>query len=147
MQRTHDYVKRSLSGQKLPLLVGPLLVIVHYRLPSPKSVGPKRRNHLHLFPHIIRPDGDNLEKYLNDALTGLIWGDDSRICWLIRSKTYTKEKEGSTIIFVKEIAEDIPNYAEIIADIVEHIKIEGTDDNAGQSTDDDELPHGSIGTN
>lgn len=75
----------------------------------------------------MRPDGDNLEKFLNDACNGLLWGDDSQICWLLRSKSITADKEGMTTIFVKEIPNAKPDYAELLKDIAEHITIEGSD--------------------
>lgn len=62
-----------------------------------------------------RPDGDNLDKFLFDALTGVVWRDDSQVAWLLRSKSYTREEEGATILFVKEMAPGAPNYDEILA--------------------------------
>jgi hypothetical protein len=54
----------------------------------------------------------------------LLWDDDARIAWLVRSKSTTSAKEGSTIIYAKEIPNSMPVYEELIADIIEHIKIE-----------------------
>src|ERR1700753_698484 len=79
-------------------LGGPLLVIMHHRLPSPKSLAPIRRLRKHLHLHFQRPDGDNLEKYLNDCLNDLIWKDDCQIAWMLRSKTITKKTTGETIL-------------------------------------------------
>jgi hypothetical protein len=66
----------------------------------------------------------NLEKFLNDSLNGLLWDDDARIAWLVRSKSITSDKEGSTTVFAKEIPPQIPSYDEIVADIIDNIQIE-----------------------
>lgn len=75
-------------------------------------------------PHTKKPDGDNLEKFLNDALNGVVWQDDSHIAWLVRSKTITQEKEGETIVFAKEIDSNTLDYADIVEEIIAQIKIE-----------------------
>lgn len=127
MLKTREFVRNSLQNQLAknePLLTGALLVIVHFRIPAPLSQPGKKRALQNLLPHIKKPDGDNLEKFLNDSLNGLLWDDDARIAWLVRSKSVTSAKEGSTIIFVKEIPLSMPVYDELIADIIEHIKIE-----------------------
>lgn len=98
-------------------------MIVHYRIPSPKTLPQKKRKAQHLLPHIKKPDGDNLEKFLNDALNGLVWSDDSHITWLVRSKSITDAKEGETVIYVRELEDAQPNYELIISDIMEHIKL------------------------
>lgn len=78
----------------------------------------------HLRPHIKKPDGDNLEKFLNDALNGVVWSDDSRIAYLVRTKTITDAKVGETIVFVRELKDEAPDYALILSDIQEHLPIE-----------------------
>lgn len=132
MMRSGEYVRRCLKGYDLPLMNGPLFVIAHYRIPAPKSNREWLRTEKHLFPHTKRPDGDNLEKFLNDALNGIVWSDDARICWLLRSKTLTDAHEGETILFIRELENDIPNYALMMADIAEHITIEAYDDEAAE---------------
>lgn len=126
MLKTREFVKSQLKG-KYPLLSGPLLVIVHYRMPAPLSLPGKKRREQHLLPHVKRPDGDNLEKFLNDSLNGVIWDDDARIAWLVRSKSISEAKEGETIVFAREIDNAPPDYESIMEDITNHIKI-GTND-------------------
>lgn len=77
-----------------------------------------------------KPDGDNLEKYLNDSLTGIVWRDDSQITWILRSKTVTAEKEGYTIFYAQEIDHAQPNYDELLLAIREHIYINKGDEYA-----------------
>ena len=109
---------------KFSLMTGPLLVIVHFRLPAPLSLPGRKRRLLHLLPHIKKPDGDNLEKFLNDSLNGVVWDDDSRITWLLRSKTSTHAREGETVIFVRQLENTEPDYQSIIDDIRENICVE-----------------------
>lgn len=58
-------------------LTGPValaLVFVFPRPKLPKKLGTGR------LPHAKRPDFDNCEKSVVDALTGLAWKDDSQLC-------------------------------------------------------------------
>ncbi len=123
MLRTREYVRDCLSEYELPLMTGPLLVIAHYKFPAPNSQPERIRKRLHLHPHAKRPDGDNLEKFLNDALKGIIWDDDAKISWLLRTKSLTTDKEGSTTIFVRELEPTEPDYPLIITDILENIEL------------------------
>lgn len=65
------------EAYKGPPLVGPIrarFVFVMERPQSvPKKLGPGR------LPHTKTPDRDNLMKSLQDALNGLLWGDDKQI--------------------------------------------------------------------
>ena len=123
MKLVRDAVEKSLPPNWKPL-EGPLLVICHFKMPTRLQTSGKKRQAINQHPHCIRPDGDNLEKFLNDSLNGLLWYDDSSIVWLLRSKTYTADKEGSTILFVKELPNDVPDYAALFADLGEHINLE-----------------------
>lgn len=124
MNKTREFVKQALQGRSLPLMKGPLLVIVHYRIPAPSTITYKKRCLYHCLPHAKRPDGDNLEKFLNDALNGVLWDDDSRIAWLVRSKSMVNSKEGETVIFVRQLENNLPDYDLILSDIVDNIKLE-----------------------
>lgn len=121
MLKVREYVRSHVP--QTPLMKGPLLVICHFQIPVPQRVKWLKRKKDHLLPHIKKPDGDNLEKFLNDALNGIVWDDDSRITWLVRSKTLTQETEGCTTIVVTQLENDKPNYEMIINTIKEHIYI------------------------
>lgn len=107
----------------MPLLSGPLLVVAHHLLPAPKSLSQVKRNLQDFLPHINKPDSDNLEKFLNDALNGLVWDDDSRIVWMLRSKHITAEKKGRTLLYVKELGTGQPNFSEILETINANLDI------------------------
>jgi Holliday junction resolvase RusA-like endonuclease len=125
MARTKDYVKKHLEQHPLPkLLSGPLLVIAHYKIPAPKALPERKRLPQHTLPHAKKPDGDNLEKFLNDALNGVVWSDDSKIAWLLRSKSLTKAREGETVLFVRELDSEAPDYDAILTDICNNLHLE-----------------------
>lgn len=123
MAITKSYVVRHLKHNydNFKLLKGPLLVIAHFMLPAPISKTLKFRVLRNFLPHIKKPDGDNLEKFLNDSLKGVIWEDDARIAWLLRSKNYTCNKKGRTILFVRELQNCAPDFDLILNDIEENI--------------------------
>jgi Holliday junction resolvase RusA-like endonuclease len=52
---------------------GPVVLDLFFYLPRPKSL-PKRVRH-----HVKKPDRDNLEKGVKDALKGILWRDDSQV--------------------------------------------------------------------
>ena len=128
MQQITNYVREKFLETRMPLLKGPILVIVHFVLPAPLSLPQRKREQQNYRPHIKRPDGDNLEKFLNDSLTGVVWTDDACITWMLRSKTTTSEKEGFTIFYAQELEDDEPDYHGILQAIREHIYIHKGDD-------------------
>lgn len=119
MLQLREHAKQVIQDNEV--LYGPLLAVVHFRIPYPLSAKNYVRVRKHLTPHAKKPDADNLEKFLNDSLSGVLWKDDAQIAWLLRSKTVTKEKEGSTTIFVTEISDEPYNEQEIKQHLLEHI--------------------------
>lgn len=122
MQQTRHYVKSLLPQLGGSLLSGALLVIVHFKMPIPKTIRPLQRQFFHNAPHAKRPDGDNLEKFLNDALNGIIWRDDSEISVLVRIKSQIDAPKGETHIYAKEIPDGAINYDELLQEINENIR-------------------------
>jgi crossover junction endodeoxyribonuclease RusA len=64
------------------IFIGPVVLTVTFRLPRPQSL-PKRCLH-----HTKKPDLDKLVRATNDALTGVLYTDDSQIVDLHARKTY-----------------------------------------------------------
>ncbi len=62
-----------------PPLEGPLRVELLFVLPRPAGKVWKRKP-MPRYWHEPTPDRDNLEKAVIDALSGLAWGNDSRVC-------------------------------------------------------------------
>ncbi len=122
MRATADLVRPQV---KYGPLEGGLIVIVHYRIPLTVSIKHSLRRTMDGYPHVSRPDGDNLDKFLFDALTGICWKDDSQIVWLLRSKTRTKEAIGETCLFVSQIPFLQPDYFNLNEIISKNIYITG----------------------
>lgn len=76
---------------------------VKYYLPLPKSVKGEERLRRDGTWHDIRPDLDNLTKYLGDALEGVVWKNDAQICDSCCSKVWTKQSEGCIYLTVMPI--------------------------------------------
>lgn len=60
-------------------LTGPLQVDFVFVMPRPVRMTWKRRP-MPRERHAVKPDKDNIAKATQDALTGLLWKDDSQIC-------------------------------------------------------------------
>lgn len=67
------------------VLTGPVLLTVTFYLPRPKSL-PKKVVHC-----IRRPDLDKLIRGATDALTGVLWKDDSQVIDIQAGKRYAIE--------------------------------------------------------
>ena len=75
-------IKKALREQGITNpLDGALALSAYYVLKKPKSA----KNRIH---PIVKPDIDNFEKALLDALSGLLYVDDSQICRNIHVKRY-----------------------------------------------------------
>ena len=117
MQEVKNYIKTQIP-EDFQKLKGPLMVIVQFNLPITVQLqGAKRRN-MHNNLHIIRPDGDNLEKFLNDCLNGLIWEDDRQVSVLLRTKIMTSDKVGFTKLFIYQFEERLMNTS-LIKEIID----------------------------
>jgi len=82
------HIKRQYL-HNLPLTIGVSLTAVYY-LPIPQSISKKIKEKMlsHRVRHIKRPDLDNLNKFLNDCIKGIVIKDDSQICHMITQKIY-----------------------------------------------------------
>jgi len=82
---------------------GPIGMVLNFYMPRPKSM-PKGESWLF---HVKRPDLDNLEKAVADALNGVAFVDDSQICRKVSSKQYGNPPRIELIIFNAEEHEPI----------------------------------------
>jgi len=82
--------KKQIATQALAAGVtkmeGALHMTIRFFLTRPKSVSEKKRP----WP-IVKPDLDNLEKAVKDALKGIAYADDSQVCRVEKSKEYGRE--------------------------------------------------------
>lgn len=95
---TQAMIKADVAGLNCELLTGPLKVTFSFTMPRLKghyrSNGQIKPN-APIFP-ICRPDVLKLARCAEDALTGIIWRDDSQIVQEILHKVYG-DRPGATI--------------------------------------------------
>jgi crossover junction endodeoxyribonuclease RusA len=92
------------------VFVGPVVLTVTFRLPRPQSL-PKRQLH-----HVKKPDVDKLVRATNDALTGVLYVDDSQVVDLHARKTYVAiGATPSAHITVEEACDPDPLQPDLIA--------------------------------
>lgn len=87
-------------------ITGPIRIDVSYHMPMPSGTSKVRRlqmlnGRIH---HIKKPDVDNLNKFLCDALKKIVFEDDSQVVEICARKLYGEN--GKTIIRVEEVNTD-----------------------------------------
>ena len=92
-----DVKRFALEAQDGPLNEGPIELRVTFQMPRPKahftSKGLKQSAPHY---HTIRPDCMKLTRGLEDALTGIIWKDDSQVAVQTVSKIYS-DRPGAVV--------------------------------------------------
>lgn len=73
-------------------LAGPIGLWVTFVLPRPKYLMFKRKP-MPRQRHTAKPDLDNLQKSLKDALAGIAWLDDSQVCEGVYDKVFASGYE------------------------------------------------------
>ena len=86
-----EYMKK----EKKEMIDGAIEAEMVFLLPRPKSL-PKKVKH-----HVKKPDMDNLEKSIFDALEGIAYKNDSQICKKSTMKLYETKIPGVSIILRK----------------------------------------------
>src|SRR5690606_4329523 len=83
--RTYEGMIRTqaimVMGARKPI-EGPVAIDLWAVYPIPKS-WPRRKRELALLGKIlptVKPDLDNIEKAVKDALNGVVWTDDAQVC-------------------------------------------------------------------
>ena len=72
-------VKAAAAEYRGEPLEGPLRLDVVAVFPRPSRLVWKRKP-MPREPHIVKPDRDNIDKAVMDALTGKLWVDDCQVC-------------------------------------------------------------------
>jgi Holliday junction resolvase RusA-like endonuclease len=83
MLKTREAIRTQVKGDKLK---GALLVVCEFLLPLRKDVRGKKRTDQHGNWHSKKRDGDNLEKFVNDACQNIVWVDDAQVACMFRTK-------------------------------------------------------------
>lgn len=83
---------------------GPVSLDISYHLPIPVRTSRVRKREMLAgrIHHISRPDVDNLNKFLCDALKTLVFEDDSQVVEICARKLYGENAK--TIVRVKEVS-------------------------------------------
>lgn len=75
-----------LAKQKFELSDNPIAMNINFYFEKPKSWSKKKRDIAYW--HTSRPDIDNLQKGVKDALNGIAYKDDSQVCYVMATKCY-----------------------------------------------------------
>lgn len=115
-----------LSHYEGPLLEGPQFLFVLFHMPIPKTASKKKIQELLGTFHPLRPDGDNLEKWLNDTcqLSGNIFKDDACIAGVLRFKVWELNSQSRTEFqFIslqgKRLKKSLPPIRDILSQFME----------------------------
>lgn len=101
-EKTRKYEKLIREEWTHGMMNGPLHVTTVFTFKVPKSYSKKKHEELIGRPKTTKPDLDNLVKAVLDALNGVAFEDDSRICSISAVKIYGTEP----CVFVKMEGEE-----------------------------------------
>lgn len=87
--------------KRMSPLDGPLSMTVIFVMPRVRAEIWKTKPMPRL-PHAKKPDIDNLQKSLFDALTGIVWNDDAQICGLVCYKWIAAGDEEPRVVLEVE---------------------------------------------
>ena len=82
---------------------GAVRLMAEFRLPAPQATPARKRGWL---PHTKRPDVDKLARALLDPLTGIIWVDDSQVCFASVNKVYAWEGRPGAMVIIDFLSDD-----------------------------------------
>lgn len=91
----------AMKAQGVQKRVGvPLAIKCEFFFEPPKSWSKKRRTEAaDLAPYDQKPDGDNLLKIVKDALNGVAYDDDKRICSETATKLYSVASQADITLY------------------------------------------------
>jgi len=82
------HAKAAMAGK--PLYEGALCVFLYYGIPIPKTLEPRIKRGEIIYP-TSRPDMDNYEKSVLDAMNGIVYKDDAQVIEVIHKKGYSRK--------------------------------------------------------
>ena len=89
-----DQIRTKGYGEALPLPPGTAIALeCWFGMPLPGSAPKKTLKRLldcGPFPHVKKPDTDNLLKFVKDCLNGVAWRDDSQVAYVQAKKVYSE---------------------------------------------------------
>lgn len=93
---------RKAIGEEPPTNM-PVRLWVEFAMVPPKSI---RKRDAGWLCHAKKPDIDKLFRMLSDALTGIVWVDDSQVCYSAINKVYAWDGIAGATVTVEPIGED-----------------------------------------
>lgn len=87
-----------------PPFTGAIRLFVEFALAPPRTGIPKYK--WGWLPHTKKPDVDKLLRAVNDALTGVVWRDDSQVCVCAINKRYAWDHRTGASIDV-DVIDDV----------------------------------------
>ena len=116
-------------------------LMVEFALMPPRNIPAAKRGWL---PHTKRPDIDKLFRALSDALTGVVWVDDSQICVSAINKVYAWDGRSGANISISPISDsDAKHMAKLTANLREFVSNDGTQTPDSGSHAPERIPFGS----
>jgi crossover junction endodeoxyribonuclease RusA len=90
-------------GEREPVR-GCVRIIVEFQLPYPRTS--IRKWQWGWWPNTKQPDIDKLIRALFDALTGIVWADDSQVAFVTANKVYAWNDKPGAIIVVDFVSDE-----------------------------------------
>lgn len=90
-----DAAGRAVEASGIAVIEGPVRVVAEFYLPRPKALGKKPSP-----PHVKAPDLDKLQRSIGDAMSGVVFRDDSQITGWKVSKFYAAAGEAPHAVIV-----------------------------------------------
>ena len=84
-------------GERKPW-AGAIRMMAEFQLPVP--VSQVRKFQWGWLPHIKRPDFDKLTRALCDPLKGIVWEDDSQVCFSTVNKVYAWDNQPGAYVII-----------------------------------------------
>jgi len=94
--------KTAMDGN--PPIIGPIRLFAEFRLIPPRTG--IRKSEIGWKCHTKKPDVDKLFRALADAMTGIVWVDDSQVCVSAINKSYAWDMRAGASVTVDLITDD-----------------------------------------
>ncbi len=91
-KKEQDVTKSVVHSQwRSSPIAGPVELSVVFHMPIPSSWSKCKQERHEGLPHISKPDKDNLDKFLYDCMSGIVYADDRQIWRDTSKKIYSED--------------------------------------------------------
>lgn len=101
-QDIRDMARLTMGDE--PPFAGGIRLMVEFRLPVPMSS--MRKYQWGWLPHTKKPDVDKLFRMLGDAMTGIVWRDDSQVCYSSINKVYAWDGRPGAMVIAEPVTDE-----------------------------------------